>query len=77
MATIERPPPAGKQARDPSPFGRGFAYVTLDPSPRLRRLRDQELSKDPGVTIRQAWTTVWNAIATALQAAREGRSQTQ
>jgi hypothetical protein len=77
MATIEHPPPAGKRPRDPSPLGRGFAYVTLDPSPRLRKFRNQQLSQDPAAMTRQAWATVWNAIATALQAAREGRSQTQ
>jgi hypothetical protein len=27
-------------------------------------------------TIREAWMTVWNAIATSLQTAREDRSQT-
>jgi hypothetical protein len=77
MATIQRPPRAEKQAGVLGPLGKGFDYLTLDPSPRLRKLRDQQLSTDPVAMIRQAWVTVRNAMATALQTARESRSRTQ
>jgi hypothetical protein len=51
---------------------RGFSYLTLDPSPRLRRLREaqERAAKDPAEVIREAWLTVGTAIREALQMTR-------
>jgi hypothetical protein len=60
---LETKPTAEEQAM------RGFDYLTLDPSPRLRKLReDQEKrAKDPAQVIREAWSSVGIAIREALQ----------
>jgi hypothetical protein len=52
---------------------RGFGYLTLDPGPRLRRLREQQLAADPAATIRAAWSPLGRAIETALRAEHESR----
>ncbi len=48
---------------------RGFDYLTLDPSPRLRRMRveQQRSANDPTQVIREAWLSVGAAIRQALQ----------
>ena len=73
MATTQRPRRPGSQHKSRASFETGFGYFTLDPSPRLRRLREQQLSSDPGAAITQAGLTVRTAIATALGIARENR----
>jgi hypothetical protein len=73
MATTQRPPRTEKPSRDRTPLLRGFGYLTLDPSPRLRRLREQQQSTDPAMTIRAAWSTVGGAIATAFRLVRENK----
>jgi hypothetical protein len=49
---------------------KGFDYLTLDPSPRLRKMREaqQKAAKDPAQVIREAWLSVGAAIRGALQA---------
>jgi hypothetical protein len=62
----EKPPTAGQQ------IVKGFDYLTLDPSPRLRRMRE-ELGKstpDPAEVVRKAWLTVGAAITEALRIIR-------
>lgn len=51
---------------------KGFDYMTLDPSPRLRKMReDQEkVAKDPTEVILEAWLTVGAAIRGALGVSR-------
>ena len=51
---------------------RGFSYLTLDPSPRLRRVREaqEKAAKDPTEVIREAWSTVGTALREALQTTR-------
>jgi hypothetical protein len=51
---------------------KGFDYLTLDPSPRLRKRREdqQRAAKDPTQVIREAWLSVGAAIRGALQATR-------
>lgn len=51
---------------------RGFRYMTLDPSPRLRKMRlaQERAAKDPTEAIREAWLTVGTAIRQALQITR-------
>jgi len=50
----------------------GFRYLTLDPSPRLRKMREaqERAAKDPTEVIREAWLTVGAAIRGALQITR-------
>jgi len=65
MATIQRRPDPGTRAR--RRVTRGFDYLTLDPSPRLRRMREsqEERAKDPAEMIREAWSSVGAAIREA------------
>jgi hypothetical protein len=51
---------------------KGFDYLTLDPSPRLRKMREdhQKTAKDPAQVLREAWLSVGAAIREALQATR-------
>jgi hypothetical protein len=51
---------------------KGFDYLTLDPSPRLRKMREaqEKAARDPAEVIREAWLTVGTAIREALQVAR-------
>ena len=51
---------------------KGFDYLTLDPSPSLRKMREdqQKTAKDPAEVIREAWLSVGAAIREALQATR-------
>jgi hypothetical protein len=55
---------------------RGFRYLTLDPSPRLRGMREAQgrAAKDPTEVIREAWLTVGTAIREALQIAHSKMS---
>jgi len=68
MASTRRP------ADPPRPsLSRGFGYLTLDPGPRLRRLRDQQQAIDPEDTIQSAWSPVEQGIRAALRPGRPGR----
>lgn len=51
---------------------RGFRYLTLDPSPRLRKLREdqQRATKDPAQLVAEAWLSVGEAIRVALRSIR-------
>jgi hypothetical protein len=73
MAWTQRPARADLPTPDPTPLRRGFGYLTLDPGPRLRRLRDQQLAADPAATIRSAWSPVEQAIEKALRDAPPSR----
>jgi hypothetical protein len=55
---------------------RGFGYLTLDPSPRLRRLRDEQATSrpEPGEVVKQAWLSVGAAIRQALEITRRQAS---
>jgi hypothetical protein len=48
---------------------RGFDYLTLDPSPHLRRIREERQlrASDPAMIVKQAWLKVGAAITEALQ----------
>jgi hypothetical protein len=52
---------------------KGFSYLTLDPSPRLRKLREEQENRktDPTEVVRQAWQKVGAAIADAFRITRE------
>jgi hypothetical protein len=54
----ERPPPAGEH------LARGFDYLTLNPAPRLRKIREQQMRHDP---FREAWRIVGEAIVEAIR----------
>jgi len=41
------------------PIGRGFGSLVLDPSPRLRKLREEAESRDP---VRKVWAAVRAAL---------------
>jgi hypothetical protein len=62
----ERPSTAGQQ------IVKGFDYLTLNPSPRLRRVREElgESASDPAEVVRRAWLSVGAAIMEALQTIR-------
>lgn len=62
----QKPPAAGER------ITKGFVYLTLDPSPRLRKMRDEQEQKmsDPAEVVRQAWQRVGEAMTTALRATR-------
>jgi hypothetical protein len=51
---------------------RGFAYITLDPSPRLRKMREnqQQAAKSPAQIVGEAWLSVGDAIRRSLENAR-------
>jgi hypothetical protein len=55
---------------------RGFDYLTLDPSPRLRKMREEQRKRtaDPTEVVRQAWLSVGAAIAEAFRVTRETTS---
>lgn len=58
---------------------KGFSYLTLDPSPRLRKIREdqQRRAKDPAQVIAEAWLRVGEAIREALQVTRAKTSSPQ
>ena len=64
MATTQRPQRAEKPAEDRTPLARGFDYLTLDPSPRLRKMREERRQRDP---FAEAWKSVGEAIAEAIR----------
>lgn len=41
------------------PLSRGIGSLTLDPSPRLKKLREETESKEP---VREIWTSVRRAL---------------
>jgi hypothetical protein len=73
MATTERPRHLAKPASAAQRAMRGFDYLTLDPSPRLRKLREEQSKRtaDPTEVVRQAWLSVGAAIAEAFRVTRE------
>jgi hypothetical protein len=72
MATTQRRPRPEKPPAVRERMTRGFDYLTLDPSPRLRKLRDEQGEKpEPAEVIRQAWQSVGAAIAKAFRITRE------
>ena len=73
MATIQRPPRQTNSAETKTPLAKGFDYLTLDPGPRLRRLKEAQLSSDPAETLQEAWLTVRRAMAKALRIISESR----
>jgi len=52
---------------------KGFDYLTLDPSPRLRKMRNEQQQRvaDPAQILRQAWLSVGAAMTEALRITRE------
>jgi hypothetical protein len=52
---------------------KGFDYLTLDPSPRLRKMREEQTQRaaDPAEVVRQAWLSVGAAMREALRISRE------
>jgi hypothetical protein len=66
----KKPPAAGERIL------KGFDYLTLDPSPRLRRTREEQEKRttDPTEVVRQAWLKVGAAIAQAFRITRETSS---
>jgi hypothetical protein len=77
MATTQHRPKAGPEAR--KRLLRGFDYLTLDPSPRLRKMREdqQRAAKEPAQLIAEAWLNVGQAIQGTLQAIEAGMSSPQ
>jgi hypothetical protein len=69
MTTTQRRPAPEMKPTAGKRITRGFDYLTLDPSPRLRRMRveQQRAAKDPAQVIREAWLSVGAAIRQALQ----------
>jgi len=69
MATTQRPAHKEKPTAARKRLANGFDYLTLDPSPRLRKLREEQESKTPSPTevVRQAWQSVGAAISEALR----------
>lgn len=67
---LEEPQSAGERAM------KGFDYLTLDPSPRLRKMREEQRKRtaDPTEVVRQAWLSVGAAIAEAFRITRETTS---
>jgi hypothetical protein len=55
---------------------KGFDYLTLDPSPRLRKMREEQAKRttDPTEVVRQAWLSVGAAIAESFRTIRETTS---
>ncbi len=73
MATLHDRKPPDHQETPAERLTRGFSYLTLDPSARLRRLRENQATED---TLAQAWIMVGNAIREAIRIiAKTVRSQ--
>jgi hypothetical protein len=55
---------------------RGFDYLTLDPAPRLRKMRKEQEKRtaEPAGVVRQAWLSVGAAIAEAFRVTRDSPS---
>lgn len=76
MATTQdRPRPKKQQLAGNRILG-GFDYLTLDPSPRLRKMREEHEKRttDPATVIRDAWMQVGTAIAEAFRTIRDTAS---
>jgi hypothetical protein len=69
MATIQRRPAPEKRPIQGRRIAKGFGYLTLDPSPKLRKMREeqQKMTADPTESIRRAWQSVGAAISEALR----------
>jgi hypothetical protein len=75
MATTQRPTKADQPTRDRTPLQKGFDYLTLDPSPRLRKMREDRRQRDP---FAEAWKSVGEAIAEAIRiVAKKVKSSTR
>ena len=76
MATTQRRPRREKLPTPGQRLAKGFGYLTLDPSPRLRRMREEQEknTQDPAEVVRQAWLSVGAAIREALQITRRQAS---
>jgi hypothetical protein len=76
MATLhDRKTPVRPETPAERHLARGFTYLTLDPSARLRRLRESQETQD---TFKQAWILVGNAIRDAIRiVAKTVRSQSR
>jgi hypothetical protein len=72
MASTHRPRADLAAGARPS-VSRGFGYLTLDPGPRLRRLRDQQQAIDPRAAIQAAWSPVEQGIQAVLRPGRPSR----
>ena len=64
MATTQRPTKADQPTKDRTPLQKGFDYLTLDPSPRLRKMREERRQSDP---LTDGWKSVGEAIAEAIR----------
>ena len=59
-------PDTRKAPRRRSRLLEGFDSLTLDPSPRLRRVRE-EMSRPPEAAIENAWKSVGEAMTEAIR----------
>ena len=62
MATETKTP---KAARRKSRLVTGFDSLTLDPSPRLKRVREEMTQEEPA-SLEEAWRSVARAFVTAI-----------
>jgi len=62
MATETKTP---KTARRKPRLVTGFDSLTLDPSPRLRRVREEMTQEEP-TSLEEAWRSVGRAFVTAI-----------
>jgi hypothetical protein len=69
MATIQQRSRPEKPATPRRQIVKGFSYLTLDPAPRLRRMREeqQKMTMEPTEVVRRAWESVGAAITEALR----------
>lgn len=72
MATTQRGPRPENPPTAAQQIAKGFGYLTLDPSPRLRRMREdlEKSTPDPAEAVRQAWLRVGAAITEAMRIVR-------
>jgi hypothetical protein len=72
MAAIDRPGDP-KRPRTRARIARGFDYLTLDPSPRLRKFREEQEAKsaNPAQLLKEAWESVGAALHEAIRMTRE------
>lgn len=65
-SVMAKPRDAGKARKRRSRLLEGFDSLTLDPSPRLRRVRE-EMSRTPEAGIESAWKAVGEAMTEAMR----------
>jgi hypothetical protein len=73
MATTQRRQRPEERPAGGERIAKGFDYLTLDPSPRLRKMRKDQARgmTDPAEVVRRAWQSVGTAIAEAIRTTRE------